>query len=87
MEVPLSEAEGEPIYSLMGKIKANPLLEQIYRQLAMPLLDEMVKAERAATAAASAARSKMSASEAARAGASIDPLADDDTPIDTNVRP
>ncbi|HJN11889.1 MAG TPA: hypothetical protein QF564_24605 [Pirellulaceae bacterium] len=87
MEVPLSEAEGEPIYSLMEKIKANPLLEQIYRQLAMPLLDEMVKAERAATAAASAARSKMSASEAARAGASIDPLADDDTPIDTNVRP
>ena len=66
MDVPLSEAEGEPIYALMEKIKAHPLLEQIYRQLAMPLLDQMVKAEKTATAAASAATSKTGASEAAR---------------------
>jgi len=55
MEVPLSEAEGAPIYSLMQKIKAHPLLERIYRQVAMPLLDQMVQAQRAAAAAASEA--------------------------------
>jgi hypothetical protein len=48
LEVPLSEAEGEPIYALMVKIKSHPLLERIYRQIAMPLLDQMVAAKRVA---------------------------------------
>ena len=79
IEVPLSEAEGEPIYFLMEKIKAHPFLEQIYRQLAMPLLDQMVKAERTATAAASAATSKTGASEVARAVPRVEPLEDKTT--------
>ncbi len=56
MEVPLSEAEGAPIYVVMEKIKASPLLEKIYRQIAMPMIDQIVRAERAAVSAAEAAR-------------------------------
>ncbi len=55
MEVPLSEAEGAPIFTLMEKIKGSPLLEQIYRQIAMPMLDQLIQAERAAAAAADSA--------------------------------
>jgi hypothetical protein len=70
MEVPLSDAEGEPIYALMQKIKAHPLLEKIYRRIAMPLLDQMVAAEwvaaeRAAAATANDANSETDAHEIA----------------------
>jgi len=73
IEVPLEESEGEPIYSLMEKIKAHPLLEKIYRQLAMPLLDQMVKAERTASAAASAARSAATAGDGSHPAPHLEP--------------
>jgi uncharacterized protein (UPF0147 family) len=63
MEVPLSDAEGEPIYALMQKIKAHPLLEKIYRRIAMPLLDQMVAAERVAAERAAAATANDANSE------------------------
>ena len=79
MEVPLSEAEGEPIYSLMEKIKAHPFLERIYRQIAMPLLDQMVTAQRAA--AASELKSETDAGVTAnRDLPGAVPTADDDGP-------
>jgi hypothetical protein len=35
----------------MQRIKANPLLEQVYRQIAMPLFDQMLGAMKQAAAA------------------------------------
>ena len=40
---PLSEDEGKKLHRLMKLIKSNPLLEKIYRELAMPLLDQLLK--------------------------------------------
>lgn len=42
MEVEVSEQEGQPVYETMQRIKANPLLEQVYRQIVMPLLDQLM---------------------------------------------
>jgi hypothetical protein len=42
LEVEVSEHEGQPIYETMQRIKANPLLEQVYRQIVMPLLDQLM---------------------------------------------
>ena len=50
MEIEVSEQEGEPIYETMQRIKANPLLEQVYRQIVMPLLDQLMAAVRQAEA-------------------------------------
>lgn len=47
----VSEQEGEPIYETMQRIKANPLLEQVYRQIVMPLLDQLVDAHKQSGAA------------------------------------
>jgi hypothetical protein len=41
-EVELSEAEGAPLYELMQRIKRSPLLESVYRRIAMPLLDQIL---------------------------------------------
>jgi hypothetical protein len=49
-EAEVSGQEGEPIYAAMERIKANPLLEQVYRQIVMPLLDQLVAAARQANA-------------------------------------
>jgi len=73
LDVPLSEAEGAPIYTLMEKIKASPLLEQIYRQLAMPMLDELVRAQRTASIATDATRGAADGQQAANSAISSDP--------------
>lgn len=41
-EVPVDAATGERVYLTLQRIKANPLLEQIYRQIVMPLIDQML---------------------------------------------
>ncbi|MCH5376827.1 MAG: hypothetical protein JJ992_22905 [Planctomycetes bacterium] len=46
LEVELSPEEGEPIYQTMMQIKQNPLLEQVYRKIAMPLFDKMLAGAR-----------------------------------------
>ena len=42
VEVEMDEPDGERVYVTLERIKANPLLEQVYRQIAMPLLDKML---------------------------------------------
>lgn len=42
-KIPLSEDEGKKLHRLMKLIKSNPLLERVYRELAMPLLDQLLK--------------------------------------------
>jgi hypothetical protein len=42
LEVEVSEQDGQLVYETMQRIKANPLLEQVYRQIVMPLLDELM---------------------------------------------
>ena len=41
-EVEMSEQDGQLVYETMQRIKANPLLEQVYRQMVMPLLDRLM---------------------------------------------
>lgn len=43
LETPLSPAEGEQLFKVMELVKSNPLLERIYRGLAMSLLDKLLK--------------------------------------------
>ena len=42
LEVEVSEQDGQLVYETMQRIKANPLLEQVYRQIVMPLLDRLM---------------------------------------------
>ncbi|MCU0875025.1 MAG: hypothetical protein MUE50_22060 [Pirellulaceae bacterium] len=51
LEVEVSEQEGKPVYETMQRIKANPLLEQVYRQIVMPLLDQLMAGVKQAQAA------------------------------------
>ncbi len=46
LEIQMTEAEGRETYELMRRVKANPLLEKIYRRIAMPLLDNLVQSAR-----------------------------------------
>jgi hypothetical protein len=46
IKIKMTEHEGNETYALMQRIKANPLLEKIYRQIAMPLLDTLVESAR-----------------------------------------
>ncbi len=48
VEVEVSQQEGEPVFLTMQRIKANPLLEQVYRQIVMPLMDQLVAAAKQA---------------------------------------
>lgn len=41
MELP--QEDGEKIYQLFKQMKKNPLMEKIYRQLVMPLIDKQLK--------------------------------------------
>jgi hypothetical protein len=43
LATPLSPAEGEQLYKVMELVKSNPLLERIYRGVAMALLDKLLK--------------------------------------------
>jgi hypothetical protein len=42
MEVELDAVAGEQLYVTLERIKANPLLEQVYRQIAIPLFDRLL---------------------------------------------
>lgn len=42
-KIPLTLEEGNKLHRLMQLIKSNPLLERLYRQLAMPLLDQLMR--------------------------------------------
>jgi hypothetical protein len=42
MEVEMDGEDGQRTYAVMERVKANPLLEQVYRQIAMPLFDQML---------------------------------------------
>jgi hypothetical protein len=44
MEVELNDRDGEVLYALMQRLKANPLLERVYRRIAMPIFDQLLKA-------------------------------------------
>ncbi len=48
LEVAMEASEGERMYALMQRIKDNPLLERVYRRIAMPLLDQLLAAPAAA---------------------------------------
>jgi hypothetical protein len=43
VESPLTPTEGEQLYKVMELVKSNPLLERIYRGVAMSLLDKLMK--------------------------------------------
>jgi hypothetical protein len=49
METPLPPTEGEQLYRVMELVKSNPLLERVYRGLAMSLLDKLLKPTAAPT--------------------------------------
>lgn len=49
----LDTATGESLHKTMQTVKANPLLEKVYRQMAMPILDNLIQAKKAAAKAAS----------------------------------
>ena len=42
-KIPLTPEEGKKLHRMMQLIKSNPLLERVYRELAMPLLDQLLK--------------------------------------------
>jgi hypothetical protein len=42
IETKMTESEGRETYELMQRMKANPLLEKIYRRIAMPVLDRLI---------------------------------------------
>lgn len=44
LEVAMEAAEGARMYALMQRIKDHPLLERVYRRIAMPLLDQLLAA-------------------------------------------
>jgi hypothetical protein len=77
IEVPVDAATGERVYLTLERIKSNPLLEQIYRQIVMPLIDQML-AEASDTVAADSTATPKSDSEPdeeSATGSSSDDLA------------
>jgi hypothetical protein len=52
IEVEMNEEDGELVYETMERIKASPLLAQVYRQIAMPLFDRMLAGMRGVAEAA-----------------------------------
>ena len=58
IKIKMTEHEGKETYALMQRIKANPLLEKIYRQIAMPLLDTLVESARDQMTTASSSTQK-----------------------------
>ena len=52
IEVEMSEEDAELAYLTMERIKANPLLSQVYRQMAMPLFDQLLTGMRGVADAA-----------------------------------
>jgi hypothetical protein len=52
LEVEMNADDGERAYQTMQRIKQNPLLEHVYRKIAMPLFDQMLAAARQTAQAA-----------------------------------
>lgn len=44
VEVEMDIEEGERTYNALALVKGNPLLEKVYRQITIPLLDKLIKA-------------------------------------------
>jgi hypothetical protein len=42
VQAEMNPADGQRVYETMQRIKANPLLEQVYRRIAMPLFDQIL---------------------------------------------
>jgi hypothetical protein len=55
LEVEMNADDGQRVYQTMQRIKQNPLLEQVYRKIAMPLFDQMLAAARQTAQAARSA--------------------------------
>lgn len=51
LEVEMDQADGQRLYKLIGRLKAFPLAEKVYRQIAVPLLDKLVRASQEAARA------------------------------------
>lgn len=45
LEVDLDEEQGRRAYELMQRVRANPLLEKVYRGIVMPLLDQLQQSD------------------------------------------
>ena len=45
-EVDMNAEDGQRVYETMQRIRQNPLLEQVYRKIAMPLFDQMLNTAR-----------------------------------------
>ncbi len=45
-EVEMNAEDGRRLYETMQRVKQSPLLERVYRQIAMPLLDQMLHSAR-----------------------------------------
>jgi hypothetical protein len=56
--VPMTEAEGEPIYQAFEKMKQYPMAAGIYRQVVMPMIQNLIEASEIAEQVASDAESQ-----------------------------
>lgn len=65
LEVELNEAEGETMFETMERLKAFPLADKIYRQITMPLMDNLIKAGQQASDASRKYEEEMRKAEAA----------------------
>lgn len=43
-EIDMDDEDGRRLYETMQRIQQNPLLERVYRRIAMPLMDQMIRA-------------------------------------------
>ncbi len=55
--VPMTAAEGEPVYEAFDKMKQYPMAAGIYRQLVMPMIQKMIEASKVTQQAADRAAS------------------------------
>jgi len=50
-QTPMPAADGATMYDTMQMVKQNPLMEKVYRQIMMPMLDQMIQEKQAETPA------------------------------------
>jgi hypothetical protein len=67
-EVAMSEEEGQRLYATLERIKANPLLERVYRQIVMPLMDQILAGARKAAESGRRAESREQRAESPEPG-------------------
>jgi hypothetical protein len=71
IEVVLDPQEGERAFQTMQRIGANPLLDQVYRQIAMPLLDQILAGVKQTAASGSLESRSADAARGTRGGPSV----------------